>query len=184
MGVHSRLTHSMHSPSTLVEFDHLIGPSNNVWCKFPLFLPSIECAVRWARSAGMAPNCCSHNQQAVLGWNCHEGVYSQDIALHTLHCHSPDCTVLLFLGWAISALVGTGCTASPGNFPLRHDEVSCCEVIGDICGLTSATVSHTSSEETENGEVGSVLFGVCFAIPNVCQIRQYQDVGPLPQLLR
>ena len=106
------------------------------------------------------------------------------VALHTLHCHSPYCTVLLFLGLAISALVGTGCTASPGNFPLRRDEVSCCEVIGDICGLTSATVSHTSSEETENGEVGSVLFGVCFAIPNVCQIRQYQDVGPLPQLLR
>jgi len=85
-------------------------------------------------------------------------------------CRSPDCILLLFLGEAIPAVIGAG------NCPLslRRDEVSCCVLTGDICGLMSATISHTSSEDAEDGEQGPVLLVlVCvyFFVATACQIR-------------
>ena len=83
---------------------------------------------RWARNASMAPNWL-HNQQAVSGWdgwNCHG------------RCAVSTCTLTHHM---------------PANcpLPLHRDEVSCCEITGDMCGLMSATISHTSSSEADGG---------------------------------
>ena len=129
----------------------------------------------------MAPNCWLHNQQVVLGWNCHGRsavstctLKTSTVALHIEHCRSTDCIFLLFLVGAISAVVGACCAASLGNCPLpfHRDKVYCCEVTGDICGLMSATISHTSSEEAEDGGAGTCNLWCLLAVTTACQIRQ------------
>ena len=68
------------------------------------------------------------------------------VALSKPSLYSPS-----FLGGAISVVICVGSC----SLPLRRDEVSCCERNGDICGLVSVTISHTSSEEAEDGGAGA-----------------------------
>ena len=146
----------------------------SVWGNSPLFLSSTECAAGCARNAGMGPNCWLHNQQVVSGGIAMEGALSRHVLLKhpRLHCIynivEAQTALSSFLGGAISAVIGACCVAPPGNcpLPLRREEVSCCEVIGDICGLMSATISHTSSEEAEDGGAGA-----CSPCARLCLFR-------------
>ena len=135
------------SSSSVIECAH---PTKCV-VNYPIFLSSTACAARCSRNAGMAPNCLLHNQQAVSGWNCHGRCSVSTCTLEHLHCiHSiveAHTAFSSFLGGAISAVI----VAGNCPLPLRRGEVSCCERTGAICGLMSATISHTSSEEAEDG---------------------------------
>ena len=109
---------------------------------------------------------CGTSSKQYQGEIATEGVLSRRAPLEHQQLHG-ICSIVevqpvlsfYFLGGAISVV------ACAGNcpLPLRRDEVSCCERNGDICGLVSVTISHTSSEEAE--DVGA---GVCAPCARLC----------------